>query len=115
MSLKKALSKSFALKDLGLAKQILGVHIVWDRTKNMLWLSQEKYVTNILQRFNMFNAKLVGSPLLVNCNLNSSQCPRGEKDKAKMRRASYGSAIGSLMYASVCTRPDIAFAVGTIS
>ena len=52
-SLKKALGKSFAMKDLGPAKQILGMHIVRDRTKKVLWLSQEKYVTKILERFNM--------------------------------------------------------------
>ena len=36
-SLKKALSKAFAMKDLGPTKQILGLYIVRDRTKNMLW------------------------------------------------------------------------------
>ena len=35
-SLKKSLSISFAMKDLGPAKEILGMHIVWDKTKNML-------------------------------------------------------------------------------
>ena len=39
VSLKRALSKSFAKKDIGLTKQMLGMHIVWHRTKNMLWLS----------------------------------------------------------------------------
>ena len=82
-SLKKALSKAFAMKDLGPAKQILGMHIVRDRTKNMLWLSQEKYVTKVLQRFNMYNAKSVGSPLTVNNKLNSGQCPKNEKDKGR--------------------------------
>ena len=43
-SLKKALSKSFAMKDMVLAKKILGMHIVQDRTTKLLWLSQEKYV-----------------------------------------------------------------------
>ena len=52
-SLKKAQGKSFAMKDLGPAKQILGMHIVRDRTKKLLWLSQEKYVTKILESFNM--------------------------------------------------------------
>ena len=88
-SLKKALSKSFAMKDLGPAKQILGMHIVQDRTKNILWLLQEKYivaVTKVLQKFNMRNTKPVRSILLVNCKLNSSQCPRGEKDKVEMRK-----------------------------
>ena len=51
--LKKAVGKSFAMKDLGLAKQILGMHIVRDRTKKVLWLSRKKYVTKILERFNM--------------------------------------------------------------
>ena len=35
-ALKKALSGSFSMKDMGLTKQILGMHIVWDRTKKLL-------------------------------------------------------------------------------
>ena len=71
MSLKKALGKSFAMKDLGPAKQILGMHIVRDRTKKVLWFSQEKYVIKILERFNMSEANLVGSALSTNCRLNA--------------------------------------------
>ena len=62
----------------------------------------------------MYNAN-VGSTLSVNCKLNSSQCPKSEKDKAKIRRVIYTLVVGSLMYAMVCTRPDIAFAVGIVS
>ena len=97
VSLKKALGKSFAMKDLGPAKQILGMHIVRDRTKKVLWLSQEKYVTKILERFNMLEAKLVCSVLLTNCKLNAKQFPRSQKEKAEMRKVPYASAIGSLM------------------
>ena len=75
----------------------------------MLWLSQEKYVTKVLQRFNMHNAKSVGSPLSVNCKLNLGQCPKIQKDKVEMRRVPYASDVGSLMYVMVCSRPDIAF------
>ena len=114
-SLKKALGKSFAMKDLGPAKQILGMHIVRDRTQKVLWLSQKKYVTKILERFNMLDAKPVGSVLLTNYRLNAKQCPRGEKEKAKMRKVPYASAVGSLMYAMVCMRSDIAFAIGVVS
>ena len=46
--LKKALSKSFAMRDMGPAKQILGMNIVRDRTKRLFWLSREKYVTKVL-------------------------------------------------------------------
>ena len=48
-SLKKALSKSFTMKDMGPTKQILGMHIVRDQTKKLLWLSQEKYVVTVFR------------------------------------------------------------------
>ena len=69
----------------------------------------------MLEIFNMLEAKPVGSTLPKICKLNARQCPKGEKDKAEMRRVPYASAVGSLMYAMVCTRPDIAFAVETVS
>ena len=47
--LKKAFSSSFSMKDMGPVKQILGMHIVRDRTKGLLWLSHEKYVTGALE------------------------------------------------------------------
>ena len=47
-SLKMPLSKSFAMKDVGPTKQILGMHIIRDRMKKLLWLSQEKYVKKVL-------------------------------------------------------------------
>ena len=72
-------------------------------------------MTKVLQRFNMYNPKHVRSTLSINCKPNSSQCLKNEKDKTAMRRVSYGSVVGSIEYATVCTRPDIAFVVGTIS
>ena len=90
------------------------MHVVRDRTKNIIWPSQEKYVMKVLQRFNMYNAKSFGSPLPENYKLNSGQCPKTEKDKVKMRRVSYTSVVVSLMYAMVCMRPGIVFAVGIV-
>ena len=99
------------MKDLGPAKQILGMHIVRDRTQKVLWLSQQKYVTKILERFNILDAKPVGSVLPTNCRLNAKQCPKGQEEKVEMKKVPYASAVNSLMYAMVCTRPNIAFAV----
>ena len=56
-----------------------------DRARKVLWLSQQKYVTKILERFNMSNAKPVGSVLLTICRLNAKQCPKGQKEKAEMK------------------------------
>lgn len=61
--LKADLSKLFNMKDLGPAKQILDMKITHDRKANKLWLSLERYVERVLERFNMKDAKLVSSPL----------------------------------------------------
>ena len=65
-NLKKELSKSFAKKDLGPAKQILGLKIARDRVAKKIWLSQKKYIEKVLQRFSMDGAKAVGCPLTNN-------------------------------------------------
>ena len=113
--LKGELSKSFAMKDLGAAKKILGMKISRDRKNGKLWLSQEDYIEKVLEKFNMSKAKSVCSPLAGHFKLNSEQCPTSDKDKADMSRVPYASAVGSLMYAMVCTRPDIAHSVGVVS
>ena len=102
-SLKKALSKSFTMKDMGLAKQILGMHIVWDQMKKLLWLSQKKYVTKLLQSFSMTDAKLVGEKVSTNCTISGKQSLKTKADKAEMIKIPYASTVGSLMYAMVCT------------
>ena len=59
--LKKQLSKQFAIKDLGVAKQILGMRIIRDKVNGTLNLSQSEYVKNVLSRFNMNEAKPVNT------------------------------------------------------
>nr|GEX83882.1 retrovirus-related Pol polyprotein from transposon TNT 1-94 [Tanacetum cinerariifolium] len=113
--LKRDLSKSFAMKDLGPAKQILGIRIFRDRGAKKLHISQEQYIEKVLRRFNMDKAKVVSSPLTSNFKLTDKDCLSYKKNIEKMNRVPYASAIGSLMYAMVCTRPDLAHAVGVVS
>jgi len=49
--LKKQLGESFVMKDLGVAKQILGIRIIRESKERKLWLSQEHYIKRVLQRF----------------------------------------------------------------
>ena len=101
------------MKDLGAAKQILGMRI--KRDNGVLKLSQEEYVKKVLSRFNMDGSKPVSTPLACHFKLSKDQSPTTEQDRAQMDKVPYASAIGSLMYAMVCTRPDIAHAVGVVS
>ncbi|KAL6323785.1 hypothetical protein AAG906_002253 [Vitis piasezkii] len=114
-NLKKQLSKQFAMKDLGAAKQILGMRIIRDKANGTLKLSQSEYVKKVLSRFNMNEAKPVSTPLGSHFKLSKEQSPKIEEERNHMSKVPYASAIGSLMYVMVCTRPDIAYAVGVVS
>jgi hypothetical protein len=113
--LKKKLANSFAMKDLGAAKKILGMRITRDRKNRKLTLSQGEYTEKVLERFRMQNAKPVSTPLASHFKLTKEMCPKTQEEIEYMSRVPYSSAVGSLMYAMVCTRPDIAHAVGVVS
>ncbi|KAL5821701.1 hypothetical protein ACOSQ3_023583 [Xanthoceras sorbifolium] len=115
MNLKRELSKQFAMKDLGAAKQILGMRIKRDTKSGTLLLSQAEYIKKVLSRFNMQDAKPVSTPLGIHFRLSKEQSLKTEEERTHMAKVPYASAIGSLMYAMVCTRPDIAQAVGAVS
>ena len=114
-NLKKQLSKQFAMKDLGVAKQILSMRIIRDNVNGTLKLSQSEYVKKILSRFNMNEAKSVSTPLGSYFKLSEEQSPKTEEEMDHMSKMPYASAIGSLMYTRVCTRPDIAHVIGVVS
>ena len=82
--LKKDLFKAFDMKNLGQTQQILGMEITRDRKAKKLWLSQEKYVGQVLERFNMKHAKLVGTLLGGHFNLSKKYCPSSMKEKENM-------------------------------
>ena len=103
------------MKDLGEAKQILGMKITRDKQNHLLRLSQEDYIDKVLKRFNMKDAKSISTPLAKLFKLIKHLSPKIEKEKEYMTKVPYASVIGSLMYAMVCTRPDIAQAVGVVS
>ena len=114
-NLKKQLSKQFAIKDLGVAKQILGMRIIKDKANGTLKVSQSEYVKKVLSRFNINEAKPVSTPLGSHFKLSKEQSPKTKEERDHMSKVPYVSAIGSLMYAMVCTRPDIAHAMGVVS
>ena len=63
----------------------------------------------------MNEAKLVSTPLGSHFRLSKEHSPNTKEDMDRMSKVTYASAIGNLMYAMVCTRPDIAHAVGVVS
>ena len=113
--LKHLLAHAFSMKDLGEAKKILGLNIFIDRKNRTLTLSQADYVEKVLRHFSMENDKVVSTPLPGHLKLTKEMCPKTQEEEDKMSKVPYASAVGSLMYAMVCTRLVIAHAVGVIS
>jgi hypothetical protein len=50
-------------------------------------------------------------PIPMGARLNDEQCPKTQEEIEDMTRVPYAIFVGSLMYAMVCTRPDISHAV----
>ncbi|KAK9215025.1 hypothetical protein WN944_007028 [Citrus x changshan-huyou] len=114
--LKKHLASEFEMKDLGDAQRILGMEIRRDKKNGSVWLTQKSYLKKVLERFGMDDkTKPVCTPLAPHFKLSSSSCPRSQEERDYMARVPYASAVGSLMYAMVCTRPDISQAVSMVS
>ena len=65
--------------------------------------------------FNMQECKPIKVLIHVSARLSIEQCPKTQEEEEDMSHVPYASAVGSLMYALVCTRPDIAHAVGVLS
>jgi len=103
------------MKDIGVANYILGMEIKRDWVKRKLWLNQRKYVEIIFQRFNMQDSKPVKVPIPVGVRLSVEQCSKTQEEEEDMSRVPYASEVSTLMYAMVCTRPDIAHAVDVLS
>ena len=113
--LKAQLCSEFSMKNLGPAKKILGMEIHRDLKAGKLWLTQSKYTEKVLARFNMASAKVVTTPLAPHFRLSAAASPTDAVEKGLMSKIPYESAVGSIMYLMVCTRPDIAYVVGKVS
>ncbi|KAH9718108.1 hypothetical protein KPL71_022089 [Citrus sinensis] len=114
--LKKQLAYEFEMKDLGDTQRILGMEIRRDKKNGSVWLTQKSYLKKVLERFGMDDkTKSVCTPLASHFKLSSSSCPRSQEERDYMARVPYASAVGSLMYVMVCTRPNISQAVNIVS
>ena len=111
---KRFLSKKFEIKDLGDASFVLCIQIHQDRSRGILGLSQKSYIEKILKSFGMHDCKPGDTPVAKGDKFSLSQCPKNNFEIQEMQQIPYVSAIGSLMYAQVCTRPDITYIVGML-
>jgi hypothetical protein len=111
---KRMLSSHFDIKDLGEAFYVLSIQILHDRTKGALGLSQKTCIDPVLNRFHMQYCSPEKTPIVKGDIYPKCQCPQNDSERTQMQSIPYASVVGSLMYAQVCTRLDIAYAVSVL-
>ena len=97
------------MKDFGKASYVLGIQILCDRPSGIMILSQHMYIECILKRFNMQSCSSGKAPIVKRNGFSKGQCPHNNIERNQMKAVPYSLVVGSLIYAQVCTRPDIAF------
>jgi hypothetical protein len=98
----------FDVKDMGAVSLFLGLDVIRDRAARKLWLGQPRYVVSMLNQFGMLDCKPRVAPLDTGLQLSTDGEPLGAGTP-------YNALVGSLLYLAMCTRPDIAHAVGMLS
>lgn len=113
--LKDKLSSELEMKDLSPATRILGMHIIRDRDSRTLFLSQIEYVEKVLNRFKMKDSKPISTPLSAHFRLSKQQEPKDDAEVEFMKKIPYLNAVGCIIYAMVCSRPDLPYGIRIVS
>lgn len=112
------LKRKFKVRDLGeLSEQTLslGMKVVRNYEKKQMFISQPEYTRDMLKMFGMEKCKPARTPMDTGIKLTKQTCPKSEEELNGMKNIPYRAAVGKLIYLSVSSRPDIAYAVGEVS
>ena len=112
---KEKINARYTLTDLGPIHWLLGFKKTRDRDTRTISLLLESFIDSILARFALQDVKSYATPMVPGVIYSRSDCPTSPAETDRVSKVPYREAIGSLMYASVSTRPDITFAVSTLS
>jgi hypothetical protein len=114
IELKQQLTARFEMEDLGEASFILGIDIRRDRANRTVSIGQSAYITALLERHGMSDCKPVSTPMDRDSK-NTLVQQHAEHKATDSEARDYQTIIGGVMFAAICTRPDIAFAVTTLA
>jgi hypothetical protein len=110
LQVKEELSRKFEMKDLGDLHFFLGMEVERDRAQRLFYINQLGYLKEILKRFHMEDCKAIGVPVDPNTKLK-----KNENKDVEMVKVPYQQAVGSLMFAMLCTRPDLEYPISVVS
>ncbi|KAJ2935676.1 hypothetical protein H1R20_g1419, partial [Candolleomyces eurysporus] len=114
-SLKGSMSKFMELVELGELNWILGIDVQRDREARTISLSQSSYISQILERFGMTEARNASTPLEPNVDLTPGSPHVSPVLLTSEEKSRYRELVGLLMYLNVMSRPDLAQALAVLA
>ena len=112
---KVEIAKYVEITDMGALHWILGIEVHCIQEEKRLLHSQKTYIDSILWQYGLEDLKPVSMPMDPASWLSSIQSPLTTEELAAIKHIPYHEAVGSLMYATLGTCPDICYAVQTVS
>jgi hypothetical protein len=109
------IKRFWEITDHGPIKWFLGFKIRRDRKAKMILINQQAYIESMVEKFRLTNAKNVSTPMDPNTYFSVQQCPSTINQMARMKGIPYSKALGSVLWPTVVSRLDTAYAVGTLS
>ena len=103
MEVVNTLKTFYQIKELGRVSKFLGMKIDQDEDSK-IFIGQEAFVDEIVKKFHLESSPNRSTPLDTSERFEENQ-------EEKITGVPYRSLVGTLLYLSTCTRPDIAFAV----
>jgi hypothetical protein len=112
---KTQLNQHFELVELGPINWLLGVSVTRNLKDKTLALGQQAYIEQIIARFGLSNARPDVTPMEPGADYHPDSSGVSPTLLTPAEKTTYREMIGSLMYCATMTRPDIAYAVSTLS
>ena len=103
------LDGKFRVRHMGPPSFFLGMNVEYERERRSIYLSQKTYLMALRQKYQRYIGLQRSLPMVCGIVLN--------KEQGEMKPTSnpYSSLVGALLFLAVCTRPDVSYAVGTLS
>jgi hypothetical protein len=105
------LEEKFSIRRLGFPQVFLGINIEHFPGQSTIFIHQQSYIKKLLEKYQLHERHSKVTPMPANTKLDSETCITAEE----LTTRPYRALIGELLYISVCTRPDISYAVNTLA
>jgi hypothetical protein len=112
---KSDVKRFWEITDHGPINWFLGLQIKRDRKARTISINQRAYIEAMVENFRLTSARKVLTPIDVNTHFSTQQCPSTISQVSRMKGVLYSEAIGSVLWPTVVSRPDTAYAVGILS